>query len=317
MTLQPLVHALLVSLLLLVGTTPAHAQNPPVAIRGLDDAPAALRQSARGTLHVLAVGIDSYAGELGLSFAADDARAFTDSLIKNAADLFDGVEVDTLFDGRATREAIVSAFSGVRRNADTSDTFVFFFAGHGTVATLKRVAEFYIAPVGVTSLSDANHLADNGIAHWELQGWLERVPTRARLIVLDACQSGSFVEQVAQRGLGRFGLEEVGEQSGTAILAATGPSESAPEGLGQDHGLFTAALLRSMSSSPAQPFARRPDTPPEDRSVTDIVYWTKKDVDAMRVALVERFPNLDANRLPRGPWTHEPAGSDRFKLVRW
>lgn len=317
MTARALAHTLLVPLLLAAGAATLQAQNQPIPTRGLDDAPAAQRQSARGTLHVLAIGIDTYAGELGLNFATKDARAFTDSLIKNAADLFDGVQVDTLFDANATRSAIISAFGRVRRNADTSDTFVFFFAGHGTVATLKRIAEFYIAPVGVTTLSDANHLADNAIAHWELQGWLERVPTRARLIVLDACQSGSFVEQVAQRGLGRFGLEEVGEASGTAILAATGPSESAIDGLGQGHGLFTAALLRSMSASPAEPFARRPASPPEPRSVDDIVYWTRKDFDALRNDLVARMPNLAENRLPREPWRHPSPQADRTKLVSW
>jgi hypothetical protein len=104
------------------------------------------RDSVSGTspvantrLHILTVGIDSYGGAVSpLSYAKKDARAFADSLRRQAQPLFASVTVDSLYDAAATPRSIKSKFLDLRARVDSNDTFVFFYAGHGAVANDDR-----------------------------------------------------------------------------------------------------------------------------------------------------------------------------------
>lgn len=214
------------------------------------------RDSVRGTspvantrLHILTVGIDTYGGSVPpLSYARKDARAFADSLRRQAQPLFASVIVDSLYDAAATPQSIKRKFLDLRDRVDSNDTFVFFYAGHGAVAMDDR---FYLATVGVTDLRDEKIVAMEGIEDQELMGWLSYIRASSKLLVLDACNSGDLIRSF--NGKDRTALRvlrELGRGQRIGILAATQPSEPARQSSAREsgalgHGLFTAALLQN------------------------------------------------------------------------
>lgn len=213
----------------------------------------AVRDSVRGvsdlansTLHVLAIGIDAYASEtMRLSYARNDARAFADSLARQSRALYRNVIVDTLFDAAATDGAIKAKFLEMAERMEENDTFVFFYAGHGSVASFAGSENvFYLVPVNVRDHTDGKALAMTGLSAATLQQYLAWIPARSKLLVLDACNSGAMVEFFnGKDAMGSTVLGTIRSQSQVGILAATQPSQPARESGVSGHGLFTSALL--------------------------------------------------------------------------
>ena len=204
---------------------------------------------ATTTLHILTIGIDTYSGGEAprLNFARNDARAFADSLRKQAAPLFAAVRVDSLYDRAATKDAIQQKFLELVGNVGEDDTFVFFFAGHGALAKPGESGRetFFLASSEVTRLREWKDLAVNGIRASELLDWLGDISASSKLLVLDACNSGSMgTFLVGKQAVGRELLSALGRTAEAGILAATQPSGSANEPSLLGRGLFTAALLQ-------------------------------------------------------------------------
>lgn len=215
-------------------------------------ASASVRDSVRGasdrsntTLHVLTIGIDAYANPtMRLSYARNDARAFADSLARQSGALFQRVVIDSLFDEQATDGAIKAKFLEIAERMRENDTFVFFYAGHGSVASFGGTADvFYLVPVNVRDHTDGKALAMSGITAATLQQFLAYIPARSKLMVLDACNSGAVVNFFNRGSLGSAVLGTIRSEAQVGILAATQPSQPARESGAAGHGLFTAALL--------------------------------------------------------------------------
>lgn len=216
-------------------------------------ASAAVRDSVRGTsdrantkLFIFAIGIDAYeTSTMRLSYARNDARSFVDSTTAQARALFQEVVVDTLFDGQATKSAIEAKFIELAQRMNENDTFVFYYAGHGSVASFAASRNvFYLVPVNVRDLNDGKALAMIGVSAGTLQQYLSWIPAQSKLLILDACNSGAMVEFFdGKDALGPAVLGEIRSQARVGILAATQPSQPARESGVAGHGLFTAALL--------------------------------------------------------------------------
>lgn len=233
---------------------------------GVPSAPA--REVVRGTsplanttLHILTIGINAYRGEApALSFARNDARAFADSLRRQAAPLFARVRVDSLFDGAATKDAIEAKFLMLADSVGQNDTFVFFYAGHGALAKRgqSRDENFFLTSSDVTDLRDWKLLASEGIHAGELIVWLSGIASSSKLLVLDACNSGSMVNAlVGKDAIGERLLRTLGQGAEAGILAATQPSGAASEPALLGRGLFTAALLNHETRPGERPAVRK------------------------------------------------------------
>lgn len=203
---------------------------------------------AGSTLHILTIGINTYRNDApALTFARNDARAFADSLRRQALPLFARVRVDSLYDAAATKDAILNKFLMLADSVGENDTFVFFYAGHGALAKRGQSQEdnFFLTSVDVTDLRDWKMLAREGIHAGELLVWLSGIASSSKLLVLDACNSGSMGTFLAGKdAIGDKLLETLGRNAAAGILAATQPSGAASEPALLGRGLFTAALLQ-------------------------------------------------------------------------
>lgn len=134
----------------------------------------------------LVVGLDSYADpELDdLVFASKDSVDMSRALQDPALGAFD--QVVTL-SGMADRQDILDAMGQVADELQKDDTFLLYFAGHGTMD---------LGPEGtrlVLLASDAilARATSTGLDLADLELFLERLPARRKVLVVDACWSGS------------------------------------------------------------------------------------------------------------------------------
>lgn len=197
------------------------------------------------TLHILTIGIEEYrrGGPERLNYARDDARAFADSLKRQSERLFRRVRVDSLYDAAATKDSILSRILQLADSVRPTDTFVFFYAGHGTVAEVKGVDMFFLLPVDVTGeLTGPRLFLGNGLRAGELHESINLIRASSKLLVFDACNTAALGQYFALKE-NLPTLNSLRPAQNVGILAAAGPSDVAKESSVLGQGFFTAALL--------------------------------------------------------------------------
>ncbi|MCB9742560.1 MAG: caspase family protein [Alphaproteobacteria bacterium] len=147
--------------------------------------------------YAVVVGLDRYEDEAldDLRFAGKDAVDLLDVLEDEAIGDFDDVLAVV---GDADREEIWAAFDQLAAQAQREDTFVFYYAGHGSLAIEERgETRLYLLPSDATLLREEDGPAEvrarkqRWIALDELEARLEAVPARHRVMIIDACYNGT------------------------------------------------------------------------------------------------------------------------------
>jgi WD40 repeat protein len=202
------------------------------------------------TLHVLAVGINAYNDKnLTLQLAKADAEALAEHFPKFCkGPLFGQVNVTTLIDKAATKDAILTQIKAVRGRAKENDLFVFTFAGHG----VKDKDQFYLLNVEANVFK----LPATGLSGDELRKAVAEFPCQV-LLMLDACHSAGFGAggKLANAGL-RPATDDAtrtltDDDVGVAVMCAAMAHEKAIEM--KQHGLFTQAVLEALEGGPKVP----------------------------------------------------------------
>jgi WD40 repeat protein len=209
---------------------------------------------ARGRLYVLAIGVDKYphlpaiCGDgrqnCDLRYAAEDARAFRDVLVKQMGPLHK--EVRTLLlsqngDKPPTRANIEDALGEMLGKAGPEDTTVLFIAGHGVNDGLN--SDYLFLPQDAQPTS--NGWRKSTVMPWVLlQNALHNTQGR-RLMFADTCHSG-----------GAYNARLVNDAASANIIvfSATDTQTVSWEFEHLGHGAFTYALIQGLEGK-----ARRND----------------------------------------------------------
>ena len=128
--------------------------------------------------------------------------------------------------GYVTTTALAHAIADFGSKLGSEDVFVFYFSGHGR---------------------DKNIIFSNG--QIELQSvinYLEKLPARSKLVILDCCYSGNF-QSVGARAM-RF-EESMSDFAGKgiAVLASSAADEVSRLGPNGNHSMFTGALSSAIN----------------------------------------------------------------------
>ncbi|RAI32901.1 caspase family protein, partial [Rhodoplanes serenus] len=198
----------------------------------------ALGSAAAEPRMALVIGNSAYQTVTELPNPANDAKAVAELLA--AA----GFEVTTAPDlGQAEMRRAIGDFSArvAEKGADT--VALVFYAGHG----LQVDGENFLVPVDarITRESDVPlqtvRLAD-------VMNALAAVPSRTRIVILDACRNNPFSE--INKVVGR-GLAIVDAPSGSIVSYSTAPGSEAEDGEGTNSP-YTQALL-GVAREPGMP----------------------------------------------------------------
>lgn len=198
----------------------------------------------KGTLHVLAVGINAYSnGAPKLNLAVLDATGVVDALAKPSA-VFGKIASMTLLDAAADRTAILHALDEIASTSNPEDTVLVYLAGHGFAVGTD---EWVFGPVGV-QIATAESLRATGVSATEIQEALVKVNARRVVLAIDACQSASaFGPFLKQRSSYLRLLSDLSRSTGIVVYAATKELEAAQELEELRHGVFTYVLIRGLA----------------------------------------------------------------------
>lgn len=237
----------------------------------------------KGVLHVATIGVSAYKdARWNLQYAAKDARDLASGL-KARRGAHRDVRITTLTDGDATAERIKALRAGFMKTS-VDDTVVLFVAGHGLISD---ELDYYFATADV----DFDAPASRGLAYDALEGLLDGIPARQKLLLIDTCHSGEVDKEeverttaapstdgrVQTRAVGHRGLKKTNRVrlpglgdvsrlltelfadlrrgSGATVISASGGAEFALESDEWHNGVFTYAVLRGLEGKPTLPIS--------------------------------------------------------------
>lgn len=207
------------------------------------------KPAAASNLYVFNIGINDYVNpKYKLSYAKNDAVALLDKIKERSTSIFGDIKVFSLYDSDGVKTKIEETFQEIIKEARIQDTFIFYYAGHGTIDEESEAKSFYLVPHDVTTLyGDSNQLQDKAISDNQLKNWLAQIKAQKQLILLDACHSGGAVTAIARRGaVEEKAMFQLARSSGVVLISASNAQQTAAEVNQFEHGLFTYAMLRAL-----------------------------------------------------------------------
>lgn len=223
-----------------------------------------------------------------LSYTVKDGRDIASMFINHDNTLinwsmsppfYQDIHIDTLFNEQVTRKAL----DGVKARLGKStvdDMVLIYLTGHGL---LNSSLDFYFA----THDMDFGNPGKNGIPFEDIEGLLDGIPARKRLILIDACQSGVVDKEAAVqpvsmpvilddgtqgtlsaydfKGIGTLQSEsgivttsafdllqelfiDLSSESGAVVISAAAGMGFALEGSQWNNGAFTYAVLNGLQN---------------------------------------------------------------------
>jgi WD40 repeat protein len=222
------------------------------------------------TLHVVAIGVSDYQGtDYDLGYAAKDAADIAAAFAASPHG-FAAVTSTVLSDAQATRAGILALRTRLAATR-TQDEVVLFIAGHGV---LDQRLEYRYASADF----DFAHVSDGGLTFAEVEGLLDGIPARHRLLLMDTCHAGEVEDAgssvaatpaatgVRTRGFRRMPGAAAGTRAsaalvrslfadlrrgaGAPVIASASGSEVAFESSTWSNGVFTMAVIEALRSAP-------------------------------------------------------------------
>ncbi len=224
-------------------------------------------------LYVVAIGVSDYSdNDYDLKYAAKDATDLATLLETNKAKFAD-VKVLKILDINATTENIRQAKKFLEKSK-ADDEVILFTAGHGL---LDDDMNFYFA----TSNIDFKNPSKLGLPYEDLEGLIDGIPARKKIMFIDACNSGEVDKdetvfagigtptskegKVASRGFkmvqkkDNLGLKnsfdlmqelfsDLRKGSGAIVISSASGTEFAFESSEWKNGVFTYSLLEWMKT---------------------------------------------------------------------
>ncbi|MGV7218444.1 caspase family protein [Bradyrhizobium sp. UFLA05-112] len=139
---------------------------------------------------------------------------------------------------------VVQDFSAKVASRGPNTIAMVYYAGHG----VQLAGENYLVPVDA-KVSNPTELVNNSVRLVDVMSTLETIPSRMRIVILDACRNNPFPSLIdANRG-----LAIVDAPNGSIVGYSTAPGAEALDGKG-DHSPYTQAFLN---------VAREPNVPIE------------------------------------------------------
>jgi len=229
--------------------------------------------AVKPNLHIVTIGISKYKdSEMNLDYAAKDANDIA-KLFTAQKDKYANINVYSFLDEIATTENILEVKKKLQQSK-VDDQVVLFVAGHGL---LDDNLDYFIATHDVDFVAPAA----KGLKYEELEGLLDEIPARNKLMMIDACHSGEVDKEetvliastlstttgVKSRGFKnkspqKMGLTESFELmqklfndlragNGSVVISAASGVEFSLESNEWSNGVFTYSLLEALKTAKA------------------------------------------------------------------
>ncbi|MEQ6119116.1 caspase family protein [Reichenbachiella sp. MALMAid0571] len=219
-------------------------------------------------LHVVAIGVSNYKdSQYNLTYASKDANDIS-NLFFSHHQQYNKIHVHRFTDALAQREMILAVKEKLLKTK-VEDEVILFMAGHGL---LDGNLDYYFATQDI----DFNNPSGRGLKYEELEGLLDGIPARKKLMLIDACHSGEVDKEdtkliasavsssnVSTRGFTKkpqpVGMDNIFELmqelfadlrrgTGAMVISSASGVEFAFESADWKNGVFTYALIEGLKS---------------------------------------------------------------------
>ena len=181
----------------------------------------------------LVIGQSAYRAVAPLPNPANDAKAVTKMLDEA------GFEVSTASDlSQFDLRASVSEFAAKLADKGPESIALVFYAGHG----IQVDGENFLIPVDIDPKREAD-IPMQAVRLNDVLNTLASVPSRMRIIMLDACRNNPFPAVKSTTGSGLAMVDAKTGAAGTFISYSTSPGAEAEDGSGANSP-YTTALLK-------------------------------------------------------------------------
>ncbi|THH41365.1 caspase family protein [Neolewinella litorea] len=180
------------------------------------------------------VGCAYYQHMKTLRYTDDDAYQFYAFLKSIEGGALSDDQVKVLIDEDATHDNILAAMRDTYRQADENDVILFYFSGHGLPGSFL--------PVDYDGQAQA-------LAHEDVHEILQNSRSRHKLVIADACHSGSLVARGVgsnQAALTGYYSALTNAKASTALMMSSRGEEISLEDGGLRSGVFSHYLIRGM-----------------------------------------------------------------------
>jgi hypothetical protein len=183
------------------------------------------QKTLRPRVFAVVVGISDYQGtSLDLSYSDRDAQLFYNHLKSAMPNEMAAGKSVLLLNEKATLANINAALANVFSNSTANDFIIFYFSGHGSVGEFVPY----------------NHSL--GLRHAELKNHFKNTEAKFRLVVADACFSGSIGTANETSVSSTQDLYD----SRLAVIMSSKPNQTSLEMGSLEQGVFSYHLIRGM-----------------------------------------------------------------------
>jgi len=141
-----------------------------------------------------------------LSWSVKDIRDLSIKLKSK----YPGIIIDTLFDEAVTRKNVLAMKTRLQQ-LNEADRVIVSYSGHGL---LSKELDYYLSTYAV----DFSNPEKEGLSYEALEGLLDKIKPRKKLMLIDACHSGELdKEEVARIEASKKALDSTGINTKTSI----------------------------------------------------------------------------------------------------
>lgn len=201
---------------------------------GADEAPVLVEKNPETKIWAVVVGAARYTHMPSLRYTDDDAYQVYAFLKSPEGGALRDEQVQLLIDEDATRANILSAIRSTFLKADENDVVLFYFSGHGLQGSFL--------PVDYDG-------QNNTLRHEELKNLLKASKAKHKLVLADACHSGSLLaikSAALENKLKKYYTAFESTQGGTGLLMSSKGEEYSLEDGGLRSGVFSHFLVKGL-----------------------------------------------------------------------
>ncbi|MFL5753513.1 MAG: ankyrin repeat domain-containing protein [Bacteroidia bacterium] len=228
-------------------------------------------------LHIIGIGVSKFKeSQYNLKYPAKDVRDII-RLFQNQKNMYSSIIVDTLLNDSATLKNILKLKEKILNDhkedsVGVNDKVMIFAATHGL---LDKNLDYYLATYDV----NFENPSQNGLLYSEIEGILDHISPRNKVVLIDACHSGEIdkdevvvtkSEPVAESGSIAFRSTssskissgegilknsmnlmkemfiDLRKTSGATVISSAGGTEYAIEGEEWNNGVFSYSLINAL-----------------------------------------------------------------------
>lgn len=199
----------------------------------VNQGPVSVDRNQEVKIWAVIIGAARYSHMPALRYTDDDAYQIYAFLKSPEGGALPDSQLKLLIDEDATRGNILHAMRSIFLRADQNDVVLFYFSGHGLQGSFLPV-----------DYDGYNNL----LKHEEINNLLKASKAKHKLVIADACHSGSLLaaKTTVQNALQKYYAAFEDTRGGTALMMSSKGEEYSLEDGGLRSGIFSHFLVRGL-----------------------------------------------------------------------